>query len=286
MQPKPLVYIAGPYSSGDPVHNTHYAVRCATNLLRDGRVTPFVPHLTLLWHAITPLPYELWCAYDLEILARCDAVLRLPGPSDGADEEVFAAHRLDLPVFEDEQALLTWADQWDPLRVSQDRKMFVVATLAKRELIELEVLSQPPTFRLRQDQVALVTSVDGDDWAEFLTTGDLLAHCADALGIATGDQDGPYDAEALATHILQRIDFSATATFNDSRTEIAMGLVLVLPYPGPWPSSIGSPDVVATALGLEPPQGARLIDALLEVAAAAGPVKGGGPQWARWSHDQ
>jgi hypothetical protein len=281
MQSKPLVYIAGPYSSGDPVQNTHTAVRCATNLLRDGRVTPFVPHLTLFWHAITPLPYKLWCAYDLDILARCDAVLRLPGPSDGADEEVFAAHRLDLPVFEDEQALLTWADQWEPRRSSQERNVFVVATLAKRDLIELQLLSQPPTFRLRQDQVALVASVDGDDWGEFVTAGDLLAHCADALGIATGDQDGPYDAEALATHILREIDFGATATFNDRRTEIAVGLMFRLPSPGPSPNSIGSPDSVAAALGLEQPQSARLIDALLEVAATAGPVKGGGPQWAR-----
>jgi hypothetical protein len=114
MKAKPLVYVAGPYSSPDPVQNTHDAVRCATWLLKDGRVTPFVPHLTLFWHAITPLPYELWCAYDLEILARCDALLRRPGRSHGADDEVVAARRFGLPVFEDVQALLSWAD-WNLL---------------------------------------------------------------------------------------------------------------------------------------------------------------------------
>jgi len=111
MSRKPLVYIAAPYSTPDPVQNTHRTVRCATELLRDGRVTPFVPHLSLLWHAITPLPDDVWLAYDLEILCRCDAVLRLPGPSNGADGEVAAARRLGIPVFEDVQALLTWAGQ-------------------------------------------------------------------------------------------------------------------------------------------------------------------------------
>jgi hypothetical protein len=35
---------------------------------------------------------------DLEWIVRCDIVLRLGGKSRGADMEVYAAKRLDIPV--------------------------------------------------------------------------------------------------------------------------------------------------------------------------------------------
>jgi hypothetical protein len=37
--------------------------------------------------------------YDLNWLAKCDAVLRLPGASSGADREVEYAQKLGIPVF-------------------------------------------------------------------------------------------------------------------------------------------------------------------------------------------
>lgn len=106
---KPLVYVAGPYSHPDPVANTHNAVEFAETRLRDGLVTPVVPHLTMLWHAIFPHDVETWYAYDLEILARCDALFRLPGDSTGADKEVAYANELGLPVFDHVGALNLWA---------------------------------------------------------------------------------------------------------------------------------------------------------------------------------
>jgi hypothetical protein len=60
----------------------------------------------------------------------------------------------------------------DPLHTLQEGEVFVVATLAESRLVDLEVLSRPPTFHLREDQVALVANVDGGDSAEFLTIGD------------------------------------------------------------------------------------------------------------------
>jgi len=92
------IYVAGPYTNPDPVDNTRRAIRAGHFLLLQG-FTPFVPHLSLFWHFQYPLPIEKWYAYDLEWLAVCDGLVRLPGESEGATQEVFRAEDLDLPIF-------------------------------------------------------------------------------------------------------------------------------------------------------------------------------------------
>src|SRR5690606_10209620 len=78
----PLVYVAAPYTRPDPVENTHAVLHVADALL-DAGFTPLIPHLTIAWHLVSPKPYETWLAYDRHLLARCDAVLRIPGYSQG-----------------------------------------------------------------------------------------------------------------------------------------------------------------------------------------------------------
>lgn len=98
------VYIAGPYTQGDPVKNTRKALGVADYLQSLGFV-PFVPHLSHFWHFLTPKPYETWMEWDLAWLAKCDALVRLPGLSPGADREVDRARELGIPVFLDYNAL-------------------------------------------------------------------------------------------------------------------------------------------------------------------------------------
>jgi hypothetical protein len=105
---KPLVYVAAPYSRPDPVENTHQLIKIVDSLADDGVVTPVAPHLTLLWHLVAPRPLEFWYAYDLAILARCDAIYRVPGDSTGADAEVAFAESRGVPVFDDREALYEW----------------------------------------------------------------------------------------------------------------------------------------------------------------------------------
>lgn len=93
----PLVYVAGPYSRPDPVENTHSIVRVADALL-DAGIIPVVPHLTLLWHLVSPKPYHRWLDYDRHLLLRCDAVLRVPGFSAGATQECTLADAHGIPV--------------------------------------------------------------------------------------------------------------------------------------------------------------------------------------------
>lgn len=104
-----LCYVAGPYAKPDPVENTHKAVQAAERLEASGIITPFIPHLSLLWHAIAPhTDPEHWYSIDLAYLSKCDILLRLPGESSGADKEVVYAEKHGILVFTDESELLDW----------------------------------------------------------------------------------------------------------------------------------------------------------------------------------
>lgn len=100
---QPMVYLAGPFTHPDPMVNTRKMTRVAEAILRL-HVTPIIPHLTLLWHLIRPRPQQFWLEYDLQLLARADVVLRIPGKSDGADVEVTQARHLNIPVLHPESA--------------------------------------------------------------------------------------------------------------------------------------------------------------------------------------
>ena len=92
------IYIAGPYSKGDVAKNIRNAFKIA-NDLADLGFAPFVPHATHFWHIIFPRPYEFWLELDKQFLPLCDALLRIPGESSGADKEVKLAKELNIPVF-------------------------------------------------------------------------------------------------------------------------------------------------------------------------------------------
>jgi hypothetical protein len=97
--PKPrYIYIAGPYSSGDTVLNVRNAVLAAEELIKL-ELIPYIPHLTMFWHIITPHDYEFWLNYDLNWLDKCDGLLRLPGASSGADKEVEHAQNIRIPIY-------------------------------------------------------------------------------------------------------------------------------------------------------------------------------------------
>lgn len=92
------IYVAGPITKGDQFQNVRRAMNSATALLNLGH-SPFVPHLTCMWHMIHPQDYERWLSYDFEWILACDAVLRIDGESLGADREVAFAKEHGLPVY-------------------------------------------------------------------------------------------------------------------------------------------------------------------------------------------
>lgn len=93
-----LVYIAGPISKGDQLANIHDGMEVWEQLRAAGFV-PFCPHWSALQQMHHPLTPEKWYEFDLHWLRLCDAVLRMPGESVGADAEVKHAELAAIPVF-------------------------------------------------------------------------------------------------------------------------------------------------------------------------------------------
>jgi len=95
---KKLVYVSGPYTHPDPIWNTSLAARIGTGLFKAGFI-PFVPHLSMFWHSITPMDYEDWLEIDLAMISKFDFVFRFFGESKGADRECERAQELSIPIF-------------------------------------------------------------------------------------------------------------------------------------------------------------------------------------------
>ena len=104
------VYIASPYTVGDVAINVRKSIHAADKVLSLGFI-PFVPLLSHFWHTISPKTHEEWMALDFEWVARCDYLLRLPGTSRGADEEVELAIENNIPIFYSISELLDWRSQ-------------------------------------------------------------------------------------------------------------------------------------------------------------------------------
>jgi len=92
------IYVAGPYSQGDVAVNVREAISAGDFLTHYG-YDPIIPHLTHFWHLLFPHPIEFWYEYDLRRLRECDALLRLPGASTGADKEVDVAKGMGIPIY-------------------------------------------------------------------------------------------------------------------------------------------------------------------------------------------
>ena len=93
-----VIYIASPFSEGDPRFNVDRQNEVANILLNEG-YAPLAP--LLLGDAMERMQsrmWEEWIECCLAWVAKCDALLRLDGESRGADLEVAEARRLGIPV--------------------------------------------------------------------------------------------------------------------------------------------------------------------------------------------
>jgi len=92
-----VVYIASPYTIGDVAMNVRRQIEMSDRLMTLG-YCPVAPLLTHFQHLCFPRPYEDWMRVDLEMISRCDALLRMEGESVGADREVAHALSIGIPV--------------------------------------------------------------------------------------------------------------------------------------------------------------------------------------------
>lgn len=121
--PKPLIYVASPYTKGDPTINTHFQCRIFDQLLTDGIVIPFVPLWSHFQHCVLPRHYEDWINYDLDFIraANFSACLRLNATcpnlpdylvteSSGADGEEAVFNQMKKPIFYSIDDLYEWVE--------------------------------------------------------------------------------------------------------------------------------------------------------------------------------
>lgn len=98
------VYVAGPISNGgrntpEEMTGTIKAALVAADRLLVARIAPFVPHLHIPWDRAYPHTHQEWLDFDFCWLSACDALLRLPGESEGADTEVEWCREHGVPVY-------------------------------------------------------------------------------------------------------------------------------------------------------------------------------------------
>lgn len=110
---RPLLYVAAPYTRPEPVSNTHHVYRVATIVYENTDWCPVVPHSSLLWHMVTPREEAHWYVYDLHLLRACDAIVRLPGLSLGADNEIVFARDNGIQIVEFESLPLDARHAWE-----------------------------------------------------------------------------------------------------------------------------------------------------------------------------
>jgi hypothetical protein len=117
---RPVVYVASPYTQGDPGVNTHSQLAMFDELMNDGYVWPVVPLWSHFQHLVFPRQYQDWIDYDLAMIPRYDACLRIHAhnqrlgycveESSGADGEVARFKELGKPVFFHKLDLYKWVN--------------------------------------------------------------------------------------------------------------------------------------------------------------------------------
>lgn len=106
-----LIYIAGPFrgkTSWDVEKHIRHAEDLAYEVARLGAM-PLCPHTNTRFFDGT-MTEQFWLDGTLELMSRCDAVVLTDDWhfSAGARAEVQKAHALNLPVFENIDALRVW----------------------------------------------------------------------------------------------------------------------------------------------------------------------------------
>lgn len=81
------IYISGPMSQGDWDRNIAQGIAVFRQLLGLRKYSTICPHLSGLMPGCRDIPNREWYENDLGLVEVMDAVIRLPGPSVGADME-------------------------------------------------------------------------------------------------------------------------------------------------------------------------------------------------------
>lgn len=102
------IYIASPLTSSGNMEENVYRAKLETIWLIEHGFAPLCPVLTYYVESLQPFAHDVWMAVDLPWVKVSDGVLRLPGSSNGADQETRKAFIHGVPVFHSREELLGW----------------------------------------------------------------------------------------------------------------------------------------------------------------------------------
>lgn len=101
MSQRPLIYVAGPYTQGHFPTNLAMASQTAVAVEKAG-ADAFVPHhASWGWDRLLPhcqKPYRRWMDWCLNVVERCDGLVRIAKVSNGGDMEVGLAKEMGKPI--------------------------------------------------------------------------------------------------------------------------------------------------------------------------------------------
>lgn len=110
-----LVFVAGPYSGANIITtlgNMRRGIDLATKAIKTGKIAVYAPWCDFLFGLVSPIDMQTYKQNSLAILDASDAVLLAPGweCSEGALVEIKRAQEIPIPVFEELEKLIEWAD--------------------------------------------------------------------------------------------------------------------------------------------------------------------------------
>lgn len=109
---RPLIYLACPLTAGNRNWNLFQACETERQLMLAGFAPQNPAHTTQLPWAWQPeFPHSMWLDCCFPLIERCDALIRLPGYSVGADAECDHAKRNFVPIFYSIEDLEEWRDK-------------------------------------------------------------------------------------------------------------------------------------------------------------------------------
>lgn len=214
MKTKPLVYLAGPFTS-HPTHNTNNMAQW-WNILQWGRyankATFICPHWSALQDMVMPRTWEEWLKYDKELLDSCDAVIRIHGESTGADEEVAYARKLGLPVFFHSpdihskwgMELQKWIENWKPLPTIP----LLIPLVSKPKRLVVGFMGHPGRGKTTISKMVINELMKDNKWSCFRRS--FAEPIRQALATMGVQKQGTDDAEyrAMATALSSIRDFN------------------------------------------------------------------------------
>jgi hypothetical protein len=107
-----LVYLATPITAGNRNKNYYEACEAERILMLKGFAPCNPAHTMVLPFAWQPeFTHSMWLDCCFPLIERCDALLRLPGYSVGADAECTHAKNKNIPLFYSIEELTEWREK-------------------------------------------------------------------------------------------------------------------------------------------------------------------------------